>query len=539
MDRTIQLDEGQFVGASDGVVNRFLAIPFALPPVGDRRFRQPEALPAYTGNYDSHQFGPSCPQNLPINIPGNSFISAAANSILEQVWSVVGADSEDCLTLNVVAPTGVSNSTKLPVVVFIPGGGFQLGESAIYDGTLIVSRSIKLGTPIIWISVNYRVNMLGFPVGKEAKDAGIGNLGLLDQRLALKWVQKYVTAFGGDPSKVTLWGQSAGAISIALQMVYDGETSEGLYRAAFMESGGPIPISYIDDAKAQKAYDDVVKQASCSGASDTLECLRGVSLASLKKAIATTPGLFDWTSVLVPFLPKVDGVFFKETPLQSVLKGNVVNIPFISGNMLDEGTLFSFGMTNVTTNQQFKDWVQITFSLPLSDPEMDDLLELYPSDIVQGSPYETGIFNALTPQFKRVASLQGDLVFQAPRRFMLSNLAGRQNAWSYLNKQGSGVFPFLGSFHALDLLAIYSAGPMQDYLINFVNTLDPNNGPNPRGLPQWPRYLPKGQTGNATTQLLVLPKTDLGSLSIGVDNYREDAMSLVQLASVRYPAVTN
>lgn len=117
------------------------------------------------------------------------------------------------------------------------------------------------------------------------------------------------------------WGQSAGAISIALQMVYDGETSEGLYRAAFMvrrhasishhmatdihtsslpqESGGPIPISYIDDAKAQKAYDDVVKQASCSGASDTLECLRGVSLASLKKAIATTPGLFDWTSVLV------------------------------------------------------------------------------------------------------------------------------------------------------------------------------------------------------------------------------------------------
>ncbi|KAG8978447.1 hypothetical protein FRC05_010692 [Tulasnella sp. 425] len=372
VDRTIQLDQGQFVGATDGVVNRFLAIPFALPPVGDRRFRQPEALPAYTGNYDSHQFGLSCPQNSPITIPGSSFISAAANAILEQVFSVVGADSEDW--------------------------GFQLGESAIYDGTLIVSRSIKLGTPVIWISINYRVNMLGFPVGKEAKAAGIGNLGLLDQRLALKWVQKYVSAFGGDPSKVTLWGQSAGAISIALQMIYDGETSEGLYRAAFMESGGPIPISYIDDAKAQKAYDDVVNQASCSGASDTLECLRGVSLADLKKAIATTPGLFDWTSVLVPFLPKVDGVFFKETPLQSVLKGNVVNIPFISGNMLDEGTLFSFGMTNVTTTQQFKDWIQITFALPLSDSEMDDLLKLYPSDIVQGSPYETGILNALTPQ---------------------------------------------------------------------------------------------------------------------------------------------
>ncbi|KAG8916700.1 hypothetical protein FRC00_014502, partial [Tulasnella sp. 408] len=88
-------------------------------------------------------------------------------------------------------------------------------------------------------------------------------------------------------------------------------------------------------------------------------------------------------------------------------------------------------------------------------------------------------------------------------------------------------------FHALDLLTIYSSGPMQDYLIHFVNTLDPNNGPNPRGLPSWPQYLPKGTGANAAQQL-VLPKTDLGSLSVGVDNYREDAMALVQLASIHF-----
>ncbi|KAG8978775.1 hypothetical protein FRB90_008352, partial [Tulasnella sp. 427] len=203
VDSTIQLDQGQFVGSTDGVVNRFLGIPFALPPVGDRRFRQPEALSAYSGKYDAHSFGVSCPQNFPINLPGNSFITSAAQAILDQVWGVIGADSEDCLTLNVITPAGVKNTTGLPVVVFIPGGGFQIGESFIYDGTLVVSRSIKLGTPVIWLSVNYRVNMFGFPVGKAAKDAGVGNLGLLDQRLALKWVQKYISTFGGDPTKVT------------------------------------------------------------------------------------------------------------------------------------------------------------------------------------------------------------------------------------------------------------------------------------------------------------------------------------------------
>ncbi|KIO28124.1 hypothetical protein M407DRAFT_231060 [Tulasnella calospora MUT 4182] len=498
VDRSIQLDQAQFVGASDGVVDRFLSIPFALPPTGDRRLRQPEAHPAYTGTYDVHQFGPSCPQNPPINFPGDSIISAAANAIFEQVWNVVGVDSEDCLTLNVIRPTGITNSTKLPVVV--------------------------MGTPVIWVSVNYRVNMFGFPVGKAAKDAGIGNLGLLDQRVALKWVQKYISTFGGDPSKVTLWGQSAGAISIAFQMIHDGENSENLYRAAFMESGGPLPIGYMDDERSQNAYDLVLEGAACSNATDTLECLRGVPYATLKKAIAATPGLFDRTSVMVPFIPRVDGTFFKETPLQSVQKGNVVNIPFISGNMLDEGTLFSFGQTDVKTTQEFKDWVSDTFSLPLSDAEMDNLLKLYPSDITQGSPFET-------------ASFQGDLVFQGPRRFMLNNLAGRQSTWSYLNKQGSGVFPFLGSFHALDLLAMYSSGPMQDYLINFVNTLDPNNGPNPRGLPNWPKYVPKGTGTNAAAQL-VLPKTDLGSLSFGVDNYREDAIALIQQASLKFPATT-
>ncbi|KAG8889491.1 hypothetical protein FRC00_014493, partial [Tulasnella sp. 408] len=90
-----------------------------------------------------------------------------------------------------------------------------------------------------------------------------------------------------------------------------------------------------------------------------------------------------------PFLPKIDGSFFKESPLVSVQKGKVVNVPFVSGNMLDEGTLFSFGQTDVTTSQEFRDWVKDTFSLPLSDSEMDDLLKLYPADITQGSPYET------------------------------------------------------------------------------------------------------------------------------------------------------
>ncbi|EEB91447.1 hypothetical protein MPER_10187, partial [Moniliophthora perniciosa FA553] len=212
------------------------------------------------------------------------------------------------LTLNVITPAGVTPDSKLPVLVWIFGGGFESGPSAFYDGTKIVERSIDLGEPVIFVGMNYRLNGFGFLASQEVKDAGVGNLGLQDQRESLRWVQKYIGAFGGDPTKALAdsWGESAGAISVALQMLANGGDTEGLFHAAFMQSGAPIPVG--DITHGQTYYDSIVADTGCSGSSDTLQCLREVPYNNLKAAIDRIPGIFSYQSMNLAFLPRSDGV---------------------------------------------------------------------------------------------------------------------------------------------------------------------------------------------------------------------------------------
>ncbi|KAH8079814.1 Alpha/Beta hydrolase protein [Cristinia sonorae] len=508
---TVSLDQGTFTGASDGFVNRFLGIPFAKPPVGDLRFRLPVASDPYTGPHSAANFGAACPQQdfkLPLT-PG--LAAEAVDFIVNTFYGLITPDAEDCLSINVWTPTGVKAGANLPVAVWMFGGGFEIGGTNIYNGGAIVKRSIDLKEPVVYVSMNYRVSAFGFLGSKEVKAAGVGNLGLQDQRLALRWVQKYITAFGGDPTKVTIWGESAGAISVALHMVTNGGNTEGLFRGAFMQSGSPIPIG--DISHGQKFYDALVSQVGCSGASDTLQCLRQAPYKKLKDAVDASPGIFSPQSLALAWAPRVDGVFLKDTPQNLVLQGSVANVPFVTGDCDDEGTLFALSSLNVTTESQLRNYLSQNFVTGISQSDLDKLLQLYPGDITKGSPFDTSILNALTPQFKRIAAILGDLVFQGPRRFFLQQRSGQQNTWSFLSKRLK-LLPGLGSGHATDLLNVYGGGDLADYVINFVNRLDPNG---PGGNLNWPKY------DTASAKLLTL-QDGFNPQVITQDNFRKDAI---------------
>ncbi|KAG9010513.1 hypothetical protein FRB94_010279 [Tulasnella sp. JGI-2019a] len=333
--------------------------------------------------------------------------------------------------------------------------GFQFGSSdmKLFDGAKIVSRSKEAKQPVIVVTLNYRGSLFGFLGGKEMKAAEAGNLGLQDQRLALRWVQKYVSNFRGDPTKVTLWGESASAISTALHMATNDGDNEGLFRAASMQSGAAIPITDIDDKAPQKEYNMLVDRVGCSASNDTLQCLREVPYKALRDFMLTTPGIFEYTSLALTWIPRIDGNFIKRAPTHSVKDGQVAKIPFVTGNTLDEATVFSLSVLNITTEKQFQHWFKATYLPVATADEMRTLSAMYPANLETGSFFESALQKALSPQFKRISAVQGDLSFQAPRRHFIQSLAGQQKAWSFLYARGSDI-PVLGAFHGEDLLNI-------------------------------------------------------------------------------------
>ncbi|KXN88429.1 Lipase 1 [Leucoagaricus sp. SymC.cos] len=582
---TVKLDSATVTGKASGSVQEFLGIPFAQPPVGYLRFQLPQPVPAYNGSITATAFRPACPQQA-FKLPILTGLPAEiADDLVNAVFSLISPSSEDCLSINVIKPASATSTSKLPVVVWIFGGGFEFGGTSMYDGSGIVSRSIDMGQPLVFVSMNYRVTGFGFLASKEVKAAGLGNLGLQDQRQALRWVQKYISAFGGDPAKVTIWGESAGAISVSLHMIANDSNTENLFRGAIMESGAPIPVGDIENG--QIYYDAIVKDTGCSGSADTLQCLREISFDKLKAAIDATPSIFDYQSLRLAWLPRADGKFLTDNPQRLVQNGKrcsglvdtlqclrevsfdklkaaidatpsifdyqalrlawlpradgkfltdnpqrlvqngkVAKIPYITGNCDDEGTLFSFSTLNLTNDDQIREYFKTVFLPGVTDDQANQLTDLYPADIIQGSPFGTGILNAITPQFKRIAAVQGDGVFQAPRRWLLQNTSGKQNIWVFLSKRFKGI-PLLGSLHGSDLINSFFLGQeFRDYVIRFTNNLDPNGN----GLfdLQWPKYT----TANPK-QLVFLD--GLIPLTIQDDTYRKDQMNFLTQLTLAVP----
>lgn len=371
---------------------------------------------------------------------------------------------EDCLYLNVHRPAGTKAGDKLPVLFWIYGGGFELGWNYMYDGSPWVQSSIDQGKPVIFVTVNYRVGGFGFLPGKEILAEGSANLGLLDQRLGLKWVADNIAAFGGDPSKVTIWGESAGAISVFDHMIaYNGDhTYKGkpLFRGAIMNSGSVVPADPVDTKKGQQVYDTVVKVAGCQGSANTLNCLRGVQYNKLLNATNSVAGLLSSTSIALSYLPRPDGTFLTQSPDILLAAGKYARVPYILGSQEDEGTLFAlFQADFLQTTEQLANYLSNIFFFNAGLARVKELVATYPNILIgeDGSPFRTGLLNNWYPQFKRLAAILGDLTFTLSRRIVLNTtkrISPEVKSWSYLSSFNYGT-PILGTFHGSDLIQVF------------------------------------------------------------------------------------
>ncbi|KAF8814379.1 carotenoid ester lipase precursor [Phlegmacium glaucopus] len=531
----VKLKYGSFQGNSTGNLEKFLGMPFAAPPVRNLRFAPPQPPVEFSGIRQVTSFGAACFQHAlnfsvfdPLGIPG--FVEAFTASIPSVV-------SEDCLFINVVKPANPHFSKKLPVLFWIYGGGFEYGDTSMNPGDTVVARSIDLGEPVVYVSANYRLSGLGFLGGKEVKAAGLGNVGLRDQRFALQWVQDNIASFGGDPKKVTIWGESAGAISVGLHLVVNDGNPAGLFKGAFMESGSPRLLSDIE--LQQPFFDQLVADTGCKGSTDPISCLRTVSFDQLSTAMNRSPNFFSpmLPSLFLPFEPVVDGDFIARDPQVSIQEGLYAKVPIVTGDCDDEGTLFSLTTLNITTDDEFLAYANSNyFNGALDKSQLNALSLAYPDDVTDGSPFDTGTTNALTPEFKRIASFQGDLLFHARRRFFLKAASKTQPAYAFLFKRLK-IIPFLGSFHSSDLTEFYgiNTGTAPDFigtdaLVNFANTGNPNEPKNPISLLSQVDWQPWGSSNSHPPLLTFLDPSP--NITITFDNFRVDPMDLLTKLSL-------
>ncbi|KAF8987707.1 carotenoid ester lipase precursor [Cyathus striatus] len=526
--QVVTLDYGSFQGTVDGNLTKFLGVPFAAPPVGKLRFAPPQSPLPFSGIHQATNFGTACPQQAAnISIPPAFGVPSNVTALLSFPNILT---SEDCLFINIVTPVSIGNKTKLPVVFWIFGGGFEVGDTSSNDGGSVVNRSIALGEPVIYVSANYRLNALGFLGGKEAQAAGAGNLGLKDQRFAMQWIQKYIGLFEGDPEKVTIWGASAGSISIAMHLVNNNGNTEGLFRAAVMQSGTLAPL--YDITEKQPVYDQLVSNTGCGGSQDTFACLRDSPIDTLMAAVNKTPSITTYSSLQIAYEPTIDGGFISRSPTTSISNGLYAKIPIISGDVDDEGTLFALSSLNITTETDFREYVSTTFFPGITDDQLDAISNAYPSDVTEGSPFNTGTANAITPQYKRIAAFEGDLVFQGPRRFLMEATAKTQPTYGFLYKRDKDV-PLLGSRHGDDLPDFYGLVPGfigVDALINFVNNLDPNvpkRNNSALSSTHWPLYNVSSKAPQLFTFVDPAP-----SLEITTDDYRASSMQILTNISI-------
>ncbi|TVY48690.1 putative secreted lipase [Lachnellula occidentalis] len=507
------------IGSTLGLVDSFQGVPFAQPPTGSLRLKPPQALTSL-GTVTATGTAMACPQ-LYFSDDTSDFPAGVLGVLLNTpLFQTVTSAGEDCLTVSIFRPAGTTDSSNLPVLFWIFGGGFELGSTQTYDGTSLVSDSIAQGKPVIFVAVNYRVGGFGFLGGSEILADGASNLGLLDQRLGLEWVQDNIASFGGDPTKVTIWGESAGAISVLDQMIlYNGDNTykgKPLFRAGIMDSGSIIPADPVDCPKAQVVYDTVVKAAGCSGASSTLDCLRGLDYQTFLGATNSVPGILSYTSVDLSYLPRPDGTVLTLSPEVSISQGKYAKVPFIIGDQEDEGTLFALFQSNITTTAQLIDYLSTVFFNDATTEQVTALVATYPDDPSDGSPFRTGILNEFYPQFKRLAAILGDLTFTLTRRYFLNMVSTEVPSWSYLASYDYGT-PVLGSFHAGDILQVfygilpnYASASIHDYYFSFVHTMDPNNG---SSYAEWPQWTDGKQLMNFNAANAVLLTDDFRSTS--------------------------
>ncbi|AEI82448.1 para-nitrobenzyl esterase PnbA (plasmid) [Cupriavidus necator N-1] len=323
---TVAKTEGGEVAGIGDTVKSFRGIPYAAPPVGKLRWKSPQSAQPWDGVLDGSRFGPDCPQTAEYpELRGNGM-------------------SEDCLRLNVWSPAKAATD-KLPVMVWIHGGGFRYGSGShpTYDGEALASRGVVV------VTINYRLGLLGFlahpGLAAESPSRTSGNYGLMDQMAALRWVQRNIAAFGGDPAKVTVFGQSAGAHSISTLLL--SPKAKGLFQQAIMQSVG-VMRPQATQAEAQ-AFG--VKYG------ESIEALRGLPAKELvalqssgpkSEARMTTPAMISIVQ---------DGDIVSRPDYQAIGAGALPAVPILVGSNSDEGgrAAKNFVQSSVAGYQSFVD----------------------------------------------------------------------------------------------------------------------------------------------------------------------------------------
>ncbi len=480
-NKSLQVDtrQGKVEGKQDGAVKAYLGIPYAAPPVGPLRWREPMPAAKWKDVRQATSFGPHCMQ---------------APFFADMIFRDSGP-SEDCLTLNIWSPAK-DKAAKLPVMVWVYGGGYQGGSTseARQDGAVLATNGV------IVVTMNYRLGIFGFfthpALTAESPNKASGNYGLLDQTAALRWVKENISAFGGDPGNVTLFGESAGSFSVNTQMA--SPLAKGLFQRAIGESGGAFRTGAQADKPRAEVEAKNAEFASKVYHVDTLEQLRAIPAQELLDR-ATKPA--D-SPDLVHFGPVIDGYLLPESVAAIFAAGKQNDVPLLAGWNHDEG-----GVMTKTTLESFHKSVNEHYGENASK-----VLAAYPA--------------ASDAEAVRSASdlgADGFIAFSTWKWLEAQATTGKQPVYHYRFDEVVPADPFHAAgnsayhsseiayvFGSFDLLHDFKWTPadrvlskqMQQYWTNFARSGDPNGD----GLPKWPAY--KADTGWETMYLSAQPMAE-------------------------------
>jgi para-nitrobenzyl esterase len=359
-------------------VQVFRGIPYAEPPVGDKRWK-PSTLKPITSDLSATKYGSSC--------HGVSFGPGPSPT----------SQSEDCLFLNVFAPADATKDSKLPVMLWIHGGAFVAGAGDADDAPNIIAAADEA---LVVVSINYRLGVFGFFSNQQLLAEGGGaNFGLQDQEVAFAWVKQYISAFGGNPNDITAFGESAGSMSIAMHML-SRDGNQKLFHKSIQQSGAyTVSHDTATPAVQQNQTLTIARGVGCGDAADVMACLRKATASDVYKV----GGSLNW-------IPTVDGVYMKELPIKRLLAGKVSRVPSIVGTNADEGWLFTMAAAEAS---QYDSFVRGRFSM-LTEAEFAQLAKLYAPESFD------------TPHH-RTAEIFGDVIFVCPSEQFSEALTGTAN----------------------------------------------------------------------------------------------------------------
>ncbi|KAL2061796.1 hypothetical protein VTL71DRAFT_7174 [Oculimacula yallundae] len=488
----VTIRQGTVVGLSDAYtslnVHSFLGIPYSEPVV---RFKPAVRVASSSALLSATRYGPVCPQRLS-NLPKN------------------GTYAESCLSINVFKPSNATSQSALPVVAYFPGGAFNTGYSYVRDvGNMIATSS----EPYIGVSFNYRLGVFGFMSNNLGARMGAQNLGLRDQILALEWVQENIAAFGGDPSQVTVMGDSAGAHAIGHHV--QSPLSAGLFHRAIMESGAPTArfCQPAGSALSEIQFNNLTSALGINTSNMTdeaiIDALRAIPLENITVAESDLYTLSN-PSVRWPWQPTIDGPggVIPLAPIDHWGSGEWNKVPILTGFCNNEGASYA---PNINTSAEFNSFFEV-LNPNLTSYDIDALNTFYPDPLTTNNTKYKQFQPSKGPQFTRAAKAYGEFAYIQPVRHT-AYFATSQVSFPpvYLYEGAVNLSAPLGASH--DCMASYVhyksavtgisesqrqlSAAVNEYWTSFIIAGNPNSirGKSPDRV-TWPAYTPNGAVAN-------------------------------------------